>query len=396
MPIYKEVAVITRMKVGFVTPGSYPLPSATSSSVERVIEHVAGHVAPHTDTRIYGRTAPRLARRSVVRGALCVRFPAADKKRYITEVSRSLRTFAPDVIVVENRPSYVLSVRKRNPGARIWLSLQSSTFIRSPYISARRLKLSFRHAEKVIVNSYFLRDVVAARVPEAAHKIHVIHLGVDTTRFPSQYSAEGAARRAMLRAKRGWQGRSVVLFMGRLIPLKGAHHLLHLLPELVARHPQLLLVIVGSAFYGSHQMTAYTRQLHRLGRRWRNHIHFVPYVPYTQVPDWFLAADMAVVPSGRREAFGLVNVEAMSCGLPVIATRVGGIKEIVEHGGNGFLVDPDRVRAELKQRLLQLLEDEQLRTMMGLRSRERVEQLFTWSHTGDQWLQLLRGAGGRI
>lgn len=395
IPILKEVAVITRMKVSFVTPGSYPLPSAKSSSVERVVEHVAGHVASYTDTRIYGRSAPKLARRSMVKEALCVRFPAADKKRYIAAVARSLQAFRPDVVVVENRPSYVLSVRKRSPGARIWLSLHSSTFIRSPYMSLKRLKLCIRHAERVIVNSNFLRDVVAARVPEAAYKIHVIHLGVETQRFPSQYSAEGAARRYMLRAKRGWQGRSIVLFMGRLIPLKGVHHLLYLLPELVARHPQLLLVIVGSAFYGSHRMTAYSRQLHRLGKRWKEHICFVPYVPYTQVPDWFLAADIAVVPSGRREAFGLVNVEAMSCGLPVVATRVGGIKEIVEHGGTGFLVEPDAVRTELKQRLLQLLENEQLRTAMGLRSRERVEELFTWSRTGDQWVQLLREGGRR-
>lgn len=231
--------------------------------------------------------------------------------------------------------------------------------------------------------------MVAARVPEAAGKLQVIHLGVECERFPSQYSAEGSIRRYALRSKRGWQGRSVVLFMGRLIPLKGVHHLLQIMPELVKRHPRLLLVIVGSAFYGSHRTTAYTRKLHRLGRQWKDHIRFVPYVPHPQVPDWFLASDIAVVPSGKREAFGLVNVEAMSCGLPVVATASGGIKEIIEDGRTGFLVDPQRVQAELQERLLLLLEDDILRTTMGLRSRERVEQMFTWRCTGERWIELL-------
>ncbi|MBJ6363827.1 glycosyltransferase family 4 protein [Paenibacillus sp. GCM10012307] len=380
---------MTRMKIGFVTPGSYPLPSVGSSSVERVVEHVAGQLATRMITRIYGRSSPRLARRSDLRGALCVRFPAANKGRYVSLVSRSLRSFAPDVIVVENRPSYVLRIRKQNPNARIWLSLHSSTFIRPPYMTLKCFKLCVRHAEKIIVNSSFLRDVVAAKVPEAARKLHVIHLGVETDRFPSQYSQEGLMRRNMLRSKREWQGRSVVLFMGRLIPLKGVHHLLHIMPELVKRHPRILLVIVGSAFYGSHRSTAYTRRLHRLGRKWKDHVRFVPYVPYPQVPDWFLASDIAVVPSGKREAFGLVNVEAMSCGLPVVATRSGGIKEIIEDGGTGFLVDPAHVQADLKQRLLTLLEDEVLRISMGMRSRERVEQMFTWRYTGERWLELL-------
>jgi spore coat protein SA len=111
------------------------------------------------------------------------------------------------------------------------------------------------------------------------------------------------------------------------------------------------------------------------------------------VPDWFLAADVAVVPSGTREAFGLVNVEAMACGLPVVATRAGGMKEIIEDGVTGFLVDPERLHEEMLVRLLVLLKDETLRVTMGARSRERVERRFTWHHSAARWLELLRESG---
>ncbi|MBW7453500.1 glycosyltransferase family 4 protein, partial [Paenibacillus sepulcri] len=111
--------------------------------------------------------------------------------------------------------------------------------------------------------------------------------------------------------------------------------------------------------------------------------------PYSEVPDWFLSADVAVVPSGNREAFGLVNVEAMSCGLPVVATRAGGIKEIIEDGVTGFLVEPSEVEQQMRDRLLTLLRNDHLRMAMGVRSRDRVEQHFTWRHSAARWLELL-------
>ena len=104
---------------------------------------------------------------------------------------------------------------------------------------------------------------MALRMPEAEPKLRVVHIGVDTDRFPSRWESEGADRRELLRQQRGWEGRDVVLFMGRIIPIKGVHWLLQILPELIERHPSVLLVIVGSPFYGSHRTTAYSRSLQR-------------------------------------------------------------------------------------------------------------------------------------
>lgn len=379
--------------VAFVTPGSFPLPSPGSSSVERVVENIAPRLQPHITSFIYGRASKKLPRRGTWMGVRCERHPAINKSEYVARIARSIRRLLPGVTVVENRPTYVLRIAQRCPGARIWLSLHSLTFVSPRHISSQRLSKCFARAERIIVNSEFLRDELARRVPSAAHKLRVVHLGVDTQRFHSQHSPQGAAHRHMVRAAQGWHDRKVVLYMGRLIPQKGVHHLLDLLPRLVAADPQVLLVIVGSPFYGSHRTTSYSRHLHKLGEVWRSHVRFVPYVPYPEVPSMFIGADIAVVPSGNNEAFGLVNVEAMACGLPVVATSAGGIREIIEDGSTGYLVQPEQVENDMYERLALLLSSEELRLLMGTRSRERVEHCFTWEHSAARWLQHLREAG---
>ncbi|MBW7474496.1 glycosyltransferase family 4 protein [Paenibacillus oenotherae] len=384
---------MSRPKIAFVTPGAFPLPSPNSSSVERVVEKFVPLLIPNIQARIYGRIGRSLPKRGKLGGAVCERYPAGNKRKYVGRVGRSLLQFSPDVTEVENRPGTVLSLKRLLPGGRVWLHLHSATFIGRKAIRPETLERSLQAAEKIIVNSEFLKEVIAARVPSCANKLRVVYPGVDTERFQSQFSLEGGQRRARLRDQRRWNGRSVVLFMGRLIEKKGVHHLLRLMPELVKRHPSVLLVVVGGAFYGSTRTTAYVRSLHRLGRAMPGHVQFKPYVPYSEVPDWFLGADIAVVPSGSREAFGLVNVEAMACGLPVVATRAGGMKEIIEDGVTGFLVSPAEVEVETRDRLLTLLQNEQLRLAMGIRSRERVEQQFTWHHTAARWLNLLRENG---
>ncbi|WP_308635585.1 glycosyltransferase family 4 protein [Paenibacillus silvisoli] len=383
---------MAKAKIAFVTPGTFPLPSQSSSSVERVVEKLVPLLVPQVDASIYGRSSRLLGKRGQLGGATVIRYPAHNKRLYLQRVGQSIKVNQPDLLQVENRPHYALKLRRMRPGSKIWLNLHSSTFIRKSAISPDLLARSFRAADRIIVNSEYLKEDVAARVPECAEKLHVVYPGVDTERFPSQYSFAGASRRAELRKARGWAGRSVIVFMGRLLAIKGVHHLLKLMPQLVREHPSALLVIVGGAFYGSKRTTAYVRQLQQMGRKLKGHVQFVPYVPYSEVPSWFLGADVAVVPSGKREAFGLVNVEAMSCGLPVVATRAGGMKEIIEDGVTGYLVDPDHVVEEMRARLLELLRDDQLRLQMGLKSRERVEQHFTWQHSADRWMELFRDA----
>ncbi|QAY66610.1 glycosyltransferase family 4 protein [Paenibacillus protaetiae] len=376
-------------KVAFVTPGSFPIPSSKSSSVERVVEKFVPLLSPVIEPRIYGRASRNLSKKGKVANVICERYPASNKAVYTRLVGQAIRRFAPQIIQVENRPVMVTRLKAAHPGKRLWLNLHSTTFIGPRYISRKALRKSLLASDKIIVNSEFIRGEVEKRVPEAARRLRVVYPGVDTGRFISRFSPEGAWRREEQRLLKGLYGRKVVIFIGRLIPLKGVHHLLHIVPQLAMRHPELLVVIVGSPFYGSFRKTEYSLSLERLARRCHGTVRFVPYVPHPEVADWFLSSDIAVVPSGQREAFGLVNVEAMACGIPVVATSAGGMKEIIVDGHTGFLINPDLLEMELLERLDMLLRDTALREDMGRNSRQLVEQKFTWRHTAEQWLNVL-------
>lgn len=379
-----------KRRAAFVTPGAFPVPSSLGGSVERVVEKFVPCLAPHVEARIYGRIGRKLPARGLLNGVEIERYPAASKKRYFKRVCRGLARFRPHTIQVENRPLWVPRLKRRFPGSRVWLNLHSITFISPPYLSRSQRKTCLQAADRIIVNSGFLRSYIHKRVPSLGGKIRVNHLGVDAARFPGRSSAEGKKLREQGRAARGWGNRKVVLFVGRLIKQKGVHHLLSALPDIVAKHPDVLLVIVGSALYGSHRKTAYARSLHAAASRWKKHVHFQPYIPHHEVPRWFAMADIAVVPSIGREAFGLVNVEAMAAELPVVATKAGGMKEVIADGSTGYLVTnraPGIVN-ELSAKINDLLGNEQARTEMGKRGRERVLGHFLWEHTAQRWLNM--------
>lgn len=103
-------------------------------------------------------------------------------------------------------------------------------------------------------------------------------------------------------------------------------------------------------------------------------IRYIGYVK--EVENVYHTADIVVVPSRWQEPLGLINLEAGACHKPVVATRAGGIPEVVEDGVNGYLVDPGDVDT-LAARVAALIADPSLRARMGDAGRARVEQMFT-------------------
>lgn len=377
--------------VVFVTPGSFVIPSGNSSSVELVVEQVVRRLQKHVRLAVIGRRGRTLRRTEIREGVLYERVPAASPRRYVEGVSRKLRKLRPRVIQVENRPRFARFLKRRHPGAQVWLSLHSVTFVSKPHIRRPELRRCLAAVDRIVVNSHYLKDEMVRRDPRIQAKIIVNHLGVDPDRFISRWSPEGAVKREALLHRLGLQGRKIILYVGRLIPTKGVHHLLAAMPEIVGKVPEALLLVVGGAFYGSRRLTPYVRRLQRTSAPLSNHVRFVPYVPHGEVDDWFRLADVLVVPSVRREAFGLVNVEAMAAGVPVVATRAGGMPEIVEEGVTGLTVEPNVLESGLAPAVVSLLQNEDEARCMGEQSVERVQRLFTWERMAERWLTFYDG-----
>jgi D-inositol-3-phosphate glycosyltransferase len=133
----------------------------------------------------------------------------------------------------------------------------------------------------------------------------------------------------------------VLLFVGRIQPLKSLDVAVEALAEVLVAHPDALLVVIGGASgtAGDDEVARIDRLADHLGVH--DHIRFVDPQPHHMLSTWYRAADVVVVPS-RSESFGLVALEAAACGVPVVAANVGGLRTLVDHGRTGYLVDSRR------------------------------------------------------
>jgi D-inositol-3-phosphate glycosyltransferase len=166
----------------------------------------------------------------------------------------------------------------------------------------------------------------------------------------------------------------VLLFVGRIQPLKGADVAVRALHQL--RRGDARLVIVGGASGPDGERSL--AELHDLARRLRvdHQVRFVPPQPHHLLSTFYRAADVVLVPS-RSESFGLVALEAAACGTPVVASAVGGLLTLVDHGHTGFLVEGRRPEV-FAAYTAEVLENPALAAELQRNAAERGRR-YTWS-----------------
>lgn len=221
-----------------------------------------------------------------------------------------------------------------------------------------------RGADAVIAASASERGTLTEDYGVPPDRISVIPCGVDIEKFrPSGF------RRA--RRDLGLDPDvPVLLFIGRIEPLKGIDVLIRASAQLEGRFQ--LLVVGGDEKDAMrlHELHTLAEEMGILGK-----VVFADAVPHDELPRYYNAAGVCVVPS-YYESFGLVALEAMACGVPVIASRVGGLKETVRDGQTGYLV-PWRCPEPFAERLDLLLTNEPLRRSLGEEARE-VARRYRW------------------
>ncbi len=202
------------------------------------------------------------------------------------------------------------------------------------------------------------------RLGAPAFKVRVVYPGLDVERFQEALLRAGEGG---IRAELGL-GREVPLItmVGRLQPGKGQHVLLAATPYVLARFPLAQFLIVGDALFGLDG--DYPARLRRLATQLgvEQAVHFLG--QRTDVPAILHASTVMVQAAVAPEAFGLATLEAMAAGKPVIATRLGGVGEIVTDGVTGILVPPGQPAA-LGRCLVDLLASPERRAALGAAAR---------------------------
>jgi glycosyltransferase involved in cell wall biosynthesis len=234
-------------------------------------------------------------------------------------------------------------------------------------------RIILRRSDAVIAVSQAVGDHVSKGMKHR-ERLHVIPNGVDLTRFkPAVRQAEDEAASE--------EGPVRVMVVGRLIFNKGPQFVIEAAPRVLAQYPETRFVFVGDGPIEDELRN----EASKLGIR--SSVDFLGH--REDIPELLATGSMAVRAS-LSEGLPLVALEAMAAGLPVIATDVGGTREVVEDGVTGYLLQPNDVEG-LADRICRLVGDAALRREMGARGRRFVEDGYDWSRIAERTVGVYRG-----
>lgn len=247
------------------------------------------------------------------------------------------------------------------------------------YINGIEWELSFE-SWRVIVCSDFMRGEVGHALGVPWDKMDVIPNGVHAEKFEFDFPpAEAATFRARFAAPH----EKLIFFVGRMVREKGAHVLLEALPRVRAHYPNAKLVIVGGG-YRDHLV----HQASQLGLT--HQVFFTGFIPDEELLRLYKVIDVACFPS-LYEPFGIVALEAMAAGVPVVVSDAGGLREVVQHNVSGTVTyagDPN----SLAWGISEVLRDPAHARWMADNARGRVHDLFNW----DRIATMTRGVYERV
>lgn len=195
---------------------------------------------------------------------------------------------------------------------------------------------------------------------------HIIPNGVDT----QHYQVNGPVREEFK------DGKLNILFVGRLEERKGVGDLIRACAVVKNSFPNFRLIIAGPGIRlrGYYEMLARTLL--------NNHTVFTKFVPYNELPQYYRTADIFCAPANGGESFGIVLLEAMASGKPVVATNIAGYASVLTHGQEGLLAKPSNHRS-LAAALLTLLKDKQMRARMAEQGLLTAEK-YSWENVSRQ------------
>lgn len=266
---------------------------------------------------------------------------------------RFLRHYKVDIIHVNHsnswRPAELLAAKLlRVP---ILTHYHTVNFEPSPFVSLSTAVIA--------VSDYVAQHSLPAKLPK-----YVVYNPVDLNRFDAAQD---------IRHELGFEDHHILVsFLGQIREIKGVGDFIEMAKRIP--HPNARFLIAGECRDPKKYDGAYSEASLQAAFAGDSRLRYLGYL--SRVEDLYRSSDIVVVPSRWQEPLGLINLEAGACRKPVVATRSGGIPEIINDGENGFLVEIGDVDA-LAARVTELIDNSALRARMGEAARSRVEADFT-------------------
>jgi spore coat protein SA len=375
--------------VALIGPELYPIPPIRGGAAELFIDKVAGRLRGWRPV-VIGVSDPELPVHETRGQAEYHRVPLTGWRKWLycryrnylplydRHVARIINRVRPDLVHVHNRPLLALSLTRRLHG-EIPIILHMHNLYESLGKRERPPLGSPIPVAGFAACSQFVLDRERSRLALGAANLRVIYNGVEAAAFASIWDHE--PQRQKVREQYGLEDEPTVLFAGKLRESKGVHILVRAMARVWEVAPRAVLVLVGGTEYGRNRTmreTPFLQELRREISRAAGRVVLTGFIPPADMPRAYLLGDVFVGPSQIEEGLGLVFLEAAAAGLPIIATRRGGIPEVVQDGVNGLLLRQPDDDAELAERIIGLLSDAPVRQRLGQQGRAWVAANFSW------------------
>ena len=322
-------------------------------------------------------------------------------QNYIKQVALDLRDQDCDIAHIFNFSQFAPVIKEHNSNIKVVLNMTCEWLSQ---LDENVIKRRLQSVDQVISCSNYITHKIQQRFPAYADRCTTVYNGVY---IPDSNSTNEERFQSEEENKR-------LLFVGRVSPEKGVHDLLQAMPKIVEACPDVQLDIVGPTISLAYEYLVmisddptvsglssfYTKGLVRHDTYFKslkaslepdvaNRVNFIGQVPHADIMCFYQHADILINPS-LSESFGISLIEAMANGRPVVASRVGGMQEILINGETGFFFEPGDADA-LAEKTITLLKNPDMRKSMGMAGRQRVQELFTWENvTQDLLLQYSR------
>jgi glycosyltransferase involved in cell wall biosynthesis len=306
---------------------------------------------------------------------------------YVLSISEDLRSRKCDVIHIHQFSQFVPIIRWLNPQAKIVLHMHTDWLNQ---FDPKWIEPRLNKCDLILGCSNFIAKNIRKRFPDLASRCDFLHNGADIEHFSGGSTPDGNGKR--------------LLFVGRLSPEKGVHILLDAFHKVLQKHPETELLLAGpwrsaskrfidfsddplvTALGPFFEMDYLSHLKSKVTGDATDRVHFLGPVEHRGLIDLYRSADALVVSSVWNEPFGMPVVEAMASECAVVATRAGGIVEIIEHEKSGLLVDRGNADT-LADALIRILDDSKFRADLVRAGRERAVECFSWDKIVNDLLQ---------
>ena len=278
---------------------------------------------------------------------------------YATQICKYLKKYNYDKVLIEGDSSLVLAIEKIVGKEKVILHIHHDPRVTNHL----EFRTELLHCNKILAISNYVKDGLYQCINDSSYPIKTLLNCTNTKNFNKKlYRDQSESIKLKYRIN---NEDIVIMFTGRLVPQKGVKELLYAFKELAKIYDNIKLLIVGNAGFGNSIETDYGGELINIASEIQDKVVFTGFIHNNDLPIIHSICDIAIVPSIYGEPAGLVVIEALASGLPLVVTNVGGIPEYINDECAIVIENTENIVNDIKEALEKLIVDERLRLNMS-------------------------------